>query len=172
MILVSDDIAKVTAMVSAKFVKGKPYMPWEIQSLVEKEIISKVKTQQERQFWLNHHKQYFIRVYPKGTRFDNSNYNHFPGWAIGSQVVALNLQTKDEFELLNYSYFMQHGGYHSGYVLRSPLLLGESIQQPPKKIKLSILSGSQMPKKRGDAKDIIDPFVQVKLYSTAFPNEP
>jgi hypothetical protein len=44
MILVSDDIAKVTAMVSAKFVKGKPYMPWEIQSLVEKEIISKVKT--------------------------------------------------------------------------------------------------------------------------------
>lgn len=52
MILVSDDIAKViwttildlTSMVSAKFVKGKPYMPWEIQSLVEKEIISKVKT--------------------------------------------------------------------------------------------------------------------------------
>jgi hypothetical protein len=35
-------------MVSAKYVKGKPYMPWEIQSLVEKEIVSKVKTKEER----------------------------------------------------------------------------------------------------------------------------
>lgn len=135
-------------------------MPWEIQSLVEKEIITKVKTKEDRDFWLKHHQQYFTRVYPKGTRFDSSNYNPFPGWAIGSQVVALNLQTKDEFELLNYSYFLQHGGHKSGYILRSPLLLGEATgANNEKKIKLRIISGSQIPKKRGDLKDIVDPYV-------------
>lgn len=84
MVLVSDDLAKITAFVSAKYIKGKPYMPWEIQSLTEKDIISKNKTKEERQFWLKHHYQYFTRVYPKGTRFDSSNYNPFPGWALGA----------------------------------------------------------------------------------------
>ncbi len=55
MVLVSDDLAKITAFVSAKYVKGKPYMPWEIQSLTEKDIISKNKTKEERLFWLKHH---------------------------------------------------------------------------------------------------------------------
>ncbi len=104
-VMVSDDLGRVTAMISAKFIKGKPYMPWEIQSLDENVIISKKKTEADRQFWLKHHQTLFTRVYPKGTRFDSSNYNPFPGWALGAQVVALNLQTKDEFELLNFSYF-------------------------------------------------------------------
>ena len=40
-----------------------------------------------------------------------------------------------------------------------------------KEIKLTILSAQQIPNKHGDT-DIVDPYVQVKLYSTAFPDQP
>jgi phosphatidylinositol phospholipase C, delta len=48
-----------------------------------------------REFWFKHHQTLFTRVYPKGTRFDSSNYSPMPGWAVGAQLVALNFQTND-----------------------------------------------------------------------------
>lgn len=33
-----------------------------------------------------------LRVYPKGTRFNSSNYNPFVGWMHGAQMVAFNMQ--------------------------------------------------------------------------------
>ena len=71
-------------MIGAKYVVGKPFMPWEIKSLDENAILKKGKTAEDRLFWLNHHQKLLTRVYPKGTRFDSSNYNPFPGWAIGA----------------------------------------------------------------------------------------
>ena len=34
----------------------------------------------------------FVRTYPKGARFDSSNYNPIPFWNNGIQMVALNYQ--------------------------------------------------------------------------------
>ncbi|XP_064949938.1 phosphoinositide phospholipase C 6-like isoform X1 [Musa acuminata AAA Group] len=34
-----------------------------------------------------------VRVYPKGTRFNSSNYCPLPGWLHGAQMVALNMQS-------------------------------------------------------------------------------
>lgn len=33
-----------------------------------------------------------LRVYPKGTRLDSSNYSPFHGWKHGAQMVAFNMQ--------------------------------------------------------------------------------
>lgn len=33
-----------------------------------------------------------LRVYPKGIRFDSSNYNPLVGWTHGAQMVAFNMQ--------------------------------------------------------------------------------
>ncbi|RWV93109.1 hypothetical protein BHE74_00002544 [Ensete ventricosum] len=33
-----------------------------------------------------------LRIYPKGTRFNSSNYNPFIGWIHGAQMVAFNMQ--------------------------------------------------------------------------------
>lgn len=33
-----------------------------------------------------------LRIYPKGTRFDSSNYNPMVGWMHGAQMVAFNMQ--------------------------------------------------------------------------------
>lgn len=35
-----------------------------------------------------------LRVYPKGIRFDSSNYDPFIGWAHGAQMVAFNMQVR------------------------------------------------------------------------------
>lgn len=44
--------------------------------------------------------QHIIRVYPKGQRFDSSNYDPMPMWICGCQLVALNYQTPGKFDYL------------------------------------------------------------------------
>jgi len=39
---------------------------------------------------VKYHKRYFSRIYPKGTRFDSSNYDPMTGFVVGSQIIALN----------------------------------------------------------------------------------
>lgn len=33
-----------------------------------------------------------LRIYPKGTRVDSSNYDPLVGWTHGAQMVAFNMQ--------------------------------------------------------------------------------
>ena len=42
-----------------------------------------------------------LRIYPKGTRFDSSNYNPMIGWTHGAQMVALNMQVISSSSILN-----------------------------------------------------------------------
>jgi hypothetical protein len=66
---------------------------------------------------------------------------------------------------------LQHGGYKSGYVLKSHFLRGEQYDlKGERKITFTIMSGYHLPKKIGDTKDIVDPYVVVKLYTTAAPS--
>jgi phosphatidylinositol phospholipase C, delta len=80
----------VTAMIGASYVKGEMCFPWEIKSLDEGKI-KKMYESDNRADWINHHDFLLTRVYPKGTRFDSSNYNPIPAWSLGAQYVALNL---------------------------------------------------------------------------------
>lgn len=57
-----------------------------------------------------------IRTYPKGRRVDSSNYNPIDAWELGSQCVALNLQTHDIHYYINRALFKTNGD--SGYVLK------------------------------------------------------
>ena len=100
---------KLTAMLSAKWARDQPFMPWEIKSLDENAIVKHCK-KEGRDYWLNHHATLLTRVYPKGTRFDSSNYSPMDGWSMGAQFVALNVQTSDVHQLLNQSMFDQNGG--------------------------------------------------------------
>ncbi len=57
--------------------------------------------------------KHLIRVYPKNTRTNSSNYNPIKQWSIGSHMVALNWQTKDLYLHLNKAMFD-----NTGYRLR------------------------------------------------------
>lgn len=58
-----------------------------------------------------------IRIYPKGTRFDSSNYDPVPFWNVGAQFVALNIQTCSLPTMVNLGKFSKNGG--CGFTLKS-----------------------------------------------------
>ncbi|CAF0790607.1 unnamed protein product [Adineta steineri] len=55
--------------------------------------------------FLIYNQRQLSRIYPRGTRFDSSNYNPYIFWPIGCQMVALNYQTLDIPMQLNLGLF-------------------------------------------------------------------
>ncbi|KAL6533123.1 1-phosphatidylinositol phosphodiesterase [Orobanche minor] len=62
-----------------------------------------------------------LRVYPKGIRFDSSNYNPLIGWTHGAQMVAFNMQGYGRSLWLMHGMFKANGG--CGYVKKPNFLL-------------------------------------------------
>ncbi|XP_057512628.1 phosphoinositide phospholipase C 2-like [Actinidia eriantha] len=62
-----------------------------------------------------------LRVYPKGTRFDSSNYNPLIGWTHGAQMVAFNMQGYGRSLWLMQGMFKGNGG--CGYVKKPDILM-------------------------------------------------
>ncbi|MFS7968748.1 putative phosphoinositide phospholipase C [Helianthus anomalus] len=83
-----------------------------------------------------------LRVYPKGIRFDSSNYNPLVGWMHGAQMVAFNMQGYGRSLWLMQGMFRGNGG--CGYVKKPDFLLtgGHEVFDPlvklPVKIKLKV----------------------------------
>jgi len=110
------------------------------------------------------------RIYPKGTRFDSSNYDPVPSWNSGCQIVALNYQTGSEPMFINDGKFQDNGG--SGYLLKPQYMRDAKANFSPamkvkqsKNLEIIIISGWQLPKVKGKEKgDIIDPYVKVSVH--------
>jgi len=51
-----------------------------------------------------------LRIYPKGTRLDSSNYDPMIGWMHGAQMVAFNMQVRLSFflTLIKKKHFLKH----------------------------------------------------------------
>ncbi|XP_034705597.1 phosphoinositide phospholipase C 2-like [Vitis riparia] len=62
-----------------------------------------------------------LRVYPKGIRFDSSNYNPVIGWMHGAQMVAFNMQGYGRSLWIMHGMFKANGG--CGYVKKPDFLL-------------------------------------------------
>ncbi|XP_028784564.1 phosphoinositide phospholipase C 4 [Neltuma alba] len=69
----------------------------------------------------------FLRVYPKGTRFNSSNYKPLIGWMHGAQMVAFNMQGYGKYLWLMQGMFRSNGG--CGYVKKPDLLMREGPEQ-------------------------------------------
>jgi phosphatidylinositol phospholipase C, epsilon len=68
----------------------------------------------------SHTETQLIRCYPNARRFDSSNFSPIQFWSCGIQLVALNYQTIDSFQILNSAFFEQNRC--CGYVLKPPVL--------------------------------------------------
>ncbi|KAL3717993.1 hypothetical protein ACJRO7_003173 [Eucalyptus globulus] len=62
-----------------------------------------------------------LRVFPKATRIDSSNYNPMLGWRYGAQMVALNMQGHGKSLWLMHGMFRANGG--CGYVKKPEFLM-------------------------------------------------
>ncbi|KAE9596042.1 putative phosphoinositide phospholipase C [Lupinus albus] len=63
----------------------------------------------------------FLRVYPKGTRFNSSNYKPLNGWMHGAQMVAFNMQGYGKHLWIMHGMFRSNGG--CGYVKKPDFLM-------------------------------------------------
>ncbi|WOL16285.1 phosphoinositide phospholipase C 6-like isoform X1 [Canna indica] len=62
-----------------------------------------------------------LRIYPKGTRFNSSNYNPFIGWIHGAQMVAFNMQGYGRSLWLMHGFYKANGG--CGYIKKPDFLM-------------------------------------------------
>ncbi|CAF0890793.1 unnamed protein product [Brachionus calyciflorus] len=71
-----------------------------------------------------HTETQLIRCYPNARRFDSSNFSPINFWSCGMQLIALNYQTIDNFQILNQCLFEQN--LNCGYVLKPDVLWNKS----------------------------------------------
>ena len=83
-------------------------------------------------------------------------------------AVALNYQTYDMPKKMNFGKFNQNG--NCGYVLKPQFLLtddgtggGNAESTSPRKLVITIISGQNFPIKKTDQRDILDPYVTVRV---------
>eukprot|EP00758_Cryptobia_borreli_P004676 Tbor_TRINITY_DN4514_c0_g1::TRINITY_DN4514_c0_g1_i1::g.15773::m.15773/K05857/PLCD; phosphatidylinositol phospholipase C, delta len=129
------------------------------------------------------------RIYPSGRRFDSSNFHPLPYWNDGCQIVSLNWQTSDSYEMrLNKGRFMENG--NCGYILKPKYLRdlyvgkdnntekeASSVQmqarekQPYSSITVGVISGFHLPKPEGksDKTEVVDPYVCVYIEGPGLP---
>ncbi|CAF2332793.1 BnaA10g29510D [Brassica napus] len=91
----------------------------------------------------------FLRIYPKGTRFNSSNYKPQIGWMSGAQMIAFNMQGYGRALWLMQGMFRANGG--CGYVKKPDFLMnvgpnGEVFDpnensHPKKTLKVKVLMG-------------------------------
>lgn len=96
--------------------------------------------------WRLYNVHHMTRTYPAGARVDSSNYSPVLPWAVGCQLVALNVQATDSPLMLNDGLFRQNAG--AGYLLKPPSVL---CKQTPKEGASPTSQRSQ-----GEERDILD----------------
>jgi hypothetical protein len=170
---IADELLDITSLGGVKF-KGwddaKERPANQMSSFSEKKAEKLLKTSPEE--WVLYNQEKLSRIYPANLRVDSSNYDPTSHWCIGSQIVALNFQTKGLPMYLNHGRFRDNGG--TGYVLKPNCLLTKPLNlNEPARIKLTIWiwSAQQLPKVRKMRKKMYHFFtfgVNFKLESCLF----
>jgi len=118
---------------------GSFYLPFEISSYAEPKLDKAIR-EEGAAVWRLHHQSQMGRVYPGGMRVTSSNYNPFPFWEAGMQMVALNFQTNEMQLRANRGLFAQNGG--CGYLLKPPAQKAGTKHW----LKLEVISAHHVPK--------------------------
>lgn len=121
---------------------------------------------------------HLVRVYPKGTRIDSSNFNPVLMWASGVQMAALNLQKNDMAMNINSAMFeMQNGG--AGYVPKPAWLQAAASTFNPFNVStvpscvasfdltLTVIAGRLINRPKGH-RGTVSPIVKVKIIGCEF----
>ncbi|TLD14543.1 hypothetical protein PspLS_11156 [Pyricularia sp. CBS 133598] len=145
-------------------------MPNHIFSLSEKVAFDTQRRQPAAFF--EHNRNYLMRLYPHGMRFDSSNFDPVLFWRAGAQVVALNWQSWDSGMMLNEGMFAGSDGYvvkPEGY--RSSDVKDRALRSKTlDRISITVLAGQNLPLLSGkdDAPSFI-PYVKVGLHTEPDP---
>ncbi|XP_076449548.1 1-phosphatidylinositol 4,5-bisphosphate phosphodiesterase gamma-1-like isoform X2 [Babylonia areolata] len=123
-----------------------------------------------------------LRVYPKGSRINSSNFDPVPKWTCGAQMVALNYQTPGVFMQLNQARFLTNG--RCGYVLKPPFMrdlqysmqdiVNHNLPTSVLSLTVTVLAGRNLcPEdrgKEGKVVGVVRPFVAVEVIGLPLDN--
>lgn len=151
-------------------------MPNHIFSLSEKAALTIQRTMPKALF--THNRDFLMRTYPHGMRFDSSNFDPVIFWRAGVQVVALNWQSWDAGMILNKGMFAGSDGYilkPKGYRRESPQDLkstcqaragSEIVSKKLDRLAITILAAQNLPLyQQGDDPAGYAPYVQVQFHT-------
>ena len=156
-------IGLISVVLHIDQIKQSNYQPWDVVSLSESKVLKYYK--HDRDKLVEFSKNSFLRVYPKGTRIDSSNYDPVKSWICGGQLVSLNLQSlEDDFTLLNHVFFRINN--ESGYVLKPSYLRSKSVEKkeytnPAFSLEFKVLSGIMLQKCMRDQSEEL--YITVKV---------
>ncbi|PPQ74485.1 hypothetical protein CVT24_000118 [Panaeolus cyanescens] len=129
---------------------------------------------------VKHNHTHLVRIYPKGTRVNSTNFEPHRYWAGGCQVVAINWQTFDLGYMINQAMFRRNG--RAGYVLKPDALRCPDKDLISKRtqhfLDVTIISAQQLQAPRDSrgaeviSKSIIDPYVEVSLHIPDWTHSP
>uniref|UniRef100_A0A1J3IN21 Phosphoinositide phospholipase C n=1 Tax=Noccaea caerulescens TaxID=107243 RepID=A0A1J3IN21_NOCCA len=103
-----------------------------------------------------------VRIYPKGTRLDSSNYDPLVGWTHGAQMVAFNMQGHGKQLWIMQGMFRGNGG--CGYLKKPRLLLDTQTLFDPSK-RLTIKTTLKVKIFTGEGWDLDFPHTHFDQYS-------
>ncbi|KAJ6485955.1 1-phosphatidylinositol-4,5-bisphosphate phosphodiesterase 1 [Mycena sanguinolenta] len=160
--------------------KSQEYGVEQIFSLSENSANKYIKGGVGIEDLIRHTQSHVVRIYPKGSRVNSTNYEPLQYWAAGCQLVALNIQTMDLGFRINQAMFLRRG--RQGYVLK-PLALRDAHFEALRKhtnhyFDVTIISAQQLPRpthssgKEVTEKSIVDPYVEVTLHIPAWSRSP
>mmetsp|Transcript_16326 Transcript_16326/g.25362 ORF Transcript_16326/g.25362 Transcript_16326/m.25362 type:complete len:396 (-) Transcript_16326:61-1248(-) len=148
---IARELSEITAVTSGNFsswAKSNDFGVCKMHSVAELTALKwRKKYAQE---WDYFNERHLSRIYPKGSRFDSSNYSPVPFWCVGCQAVSLNFQTQDTPMRVNTALFQDNG--QCGYVLKPEgvkdfLCPLTDFTRPTfiSALSLTIISGDQLP---------------------------
>ncbi|EPQ50824.1 PLC-like phosphodiesterase [Gloeophyllum trabeum ATCC 11539] len=158
--------------------KKEQYAPEHVFSLSENTANKILK--ESMMDLIKHNKTHLVRVYPKGTRLNSSNYEPHRYWSAGAQLVAINWQTFDLGYMINHAMFQRNG--RAGYVLKPRALREYNKELLAKRTNhyfdVTVISAQQLPRPKDSAgreivdKSVIDPYVEVSLHVPDWTHSP
>ncbi|XP_023329052.1 1-phosphatidylinositol 4,5-bisphosphate phosphodiesterase zeta-1 [Eurytemora carolleeae] len=116
--LLSDIVNYCEASKFKDFEEERNY--WEMSSFDESKTEQFCTSDSTALKFVEYNKRNLSRIYPRGTRLLSSNLDPILPWVSGCQMVALNFQQADTYNLYNRAMFQQNGG--CGYVLKPEFL--------------------------------------------------
>ncbi|EIN14625.1 PLC-like phosphodiesterase [Punctularia strigosozonata HHB-11173 SS5] len=158
--------------------KKEQYAPEHVFSLSESTANKVMK--QGMMDLIKHNRTHIVRIYPKGTRLNSTNYEPHRYWSAGCQLVAINWQTFDLGYMINHSMFQRNG--RCGYVLKP-----RALREPSKDLlsrrtqhylDISIISAQQLPRPKDAngreivSKSMVDPLVEVSIHVPDWTHSP
>jgi phosphatidylinositol phospholipase C delta len=138
-------------------------MPSHIFSISEYQILDLHDKKREEMF--AHNRDFFMRAYPAGFRFNSSNLDPSLFWRKGVQMVALNWQNVDEGIMLNEAMFAGEQGWvlkPPGY--RSDLSGTETINYKTFHLRLTVYAGQHIPMPPNKTESGFWPYIRCELH--------